>query len=167
MCLKEDTEWSRKNGEVGMPQRRYLYNRGNTVPKEQEEYQPIARPRSREERKRLERKRRMVHRNRQKILEFTKKDLFFLLLGIAIVGGFSIRFVRAKSMNIVNMNRSVQIESRLNELKASNDALEKQIIGTEDLRQVRKDALKMGLTYPSNSQIIYYNFRTSDYMKQY
>ena len=53
-------------------------------------------------------------------------------------------------------------------LKMENDIVYNEILSGVDLEYVRDKAVKeFGMNYPAQSQIVYYNAASSDYVRQY
>ena len=60
------------------------------------------------------------------------------------------------------------LESDVMNLKNENDAVQKKINTSVDLETIRKKAMEeLGMVYPSEGQIKYFDVDTEDYMNQY
>lgn len=94
-----------------------------------------------------------------------------LLLMIAIVATLvlCVNYLKVQS-DVIQLNKSVSsLESKITSVKKENDALEasleNQII---DLEYVYKIAVgTLGMVYPNNNEIIYYNNESEGYFRQY
>ncbi|MEG0806448.1 MAG: hypothetical protein RSI06_08580, partial [Lachnospiraceae bacterium] len=59
------------------------------------------------------------------------------------------------------------LENQLVDLQADNDTAFKRLQTSVNLNQIRKTAAKkLGMVYPKEEQIIYYEVENSDYMEQ-
>jgi hypothetical protein len=64
--------------------------------------------------------------------------------------------------------RTVSLQTTLKDLKMENDIVYNEILSSVDLEKVRETAIdELGMSYPSQTQIAYYDAASSDYVKQY
>ena len=81
---------------------------------------------------------------------------------------FCIHYLQLRSEAINQSETIAAMESSLNRLKADNDAFESQLETSIDMEEIKDTALnKLGLHYPTESQIRYYNADNESYVRQY
>ena len=74
--------------------------------------------------------------------------------------------MQADSRN--HMDQIAALENQILELKTKNDAARNKIERSINLKQVRDIAInQMGMRYPTQDQIIYFEVDEDDYMNQY
>ena len=74
------------------------------------------------------------------------------------------------SMQAMVAEQSTEItalQSRLEALTDDNNAYEARINGSLNLQSIRERALAMGMVYPSEGQVLYYELSEDDYVRQY
>ena len=70
--------------------------------------------------------------------------------------------------DLIIRQRSIEkLQGEISALKLENDAAYKRITVSIDLKEVKKQARKLGMKYPTDKQIIYYSIDNADYMTQY
>lgn len=145
------------------------YVNGNTV---RELEAPVReRQRSREELeeiRRRKRRRNAARRNRQRELEMNRGYVVFLTLCVLVIAASSVMFVKMQSQMTSRMRSVANLESQIIDLKADNDARYKNITTSVDLNHIKEVATKkLGMSYPSEKQVVYYSVENSNYMDQY
>lgn len=144
------------------------YIDGNTVRKL--EAAPDYR-REREERKREEqrrRNRRVARRNQEKAAHMNMGYVAFLTMSLMLLGLSSVMYIRLQTNITGHLNTISALETDIASQKADNDALEKRIETSVDLKTVKDTALnELGMVYASPDQIIHYTVDKEDYMNQY
>ena len=67
-----------------------------------------------------------------------------------------------------NSDKIIELKSTLNSLKDDNDALESDINASIDYNALYNTAVnELGMVYPGKDQVITYNSKESEYVKQY
>ncbi len=144
-----------------------VYTDGNAAPvlKPYPEQEPD-RHLSRAERERRARKEHSARRNQQRALAFDRRYMVFLAAATVVLALFCGAYVKGRAELTTNMHQVTRLESEVGELKASNDAFEKTIGASVNLKEVKESAKKYGLSYPGSDQVVYYTIEQQDYMTQ-
>lgn len=153
-------------------QRRTSYTQtfvdGNTVRKL--EAAPDYRREREEKRKEEERRRnrRVARRNQERVAHMNLGYVAFLTLSLVLVGMSSVMYIRLQTNITGHLNTISALETNIANQKADNDALEKRIETSVDLKAVKDAALnELGMVYASPDQIVHYTVDKEDYMNQY
>ena len=149
----------------------YTYEDGNTVRRLEAapDYHEERRVR-REERRQAEqkrRRRRAARRNRERALKMSAGYVAFLSVCVMVVAFTAVAYVNLQSDLIIRQKRMETLEQEISDLKTDNDSAYKRISTSVNLKEIKKQAKKLGMKYPSEKQIIYYSIENSDYMIQY
>ena len=79
-----------------------------------------------------------------------------------------ISFLKQQTICTYNQKRVTELTTKLNNLKIENDTTYNEIVSGVDLQKLKQRAIDdLGMTYPSQSQIVTYQSPDSDYVKQY
>lgn len=146
----------------------HSYIEGNTVRKL--EAAPDYRREQEEKRREAERRknRRVARRNQERASHMNLRYVAFLTLSLLLVGGSSVVYIRLQTNITGHLNTISALESDIAALRADNDALEKRIETSVDLKNVKDRALnELGMVYASPEQIVHYTIDKEDYMNQY
>ena len=66
------------------------------------------------------------------------------------------------------MGNIAALETSVNQLRADNDATSKRLATSVRMEDVKAQAIDMlGMSYPSEDQIVYYEIDRADFMSQY
>jgi len=142
--------------------RQSIYVEGNTVRRE-----AVPRPRREQEIRQPEITRR-VRRNREKIQVIGVPYLIILAFATVMVLGACVNYLQVQSSITAHRNNINKLETSVMTMKADNNAVEGQIDTYVDLDYIRKVAMnEMGMVYPSDDQVIYYDKTESGYVRQY
>jgi len=142
--------------------RQNIYVEGNTVRRE-----AVPRPRREQETRQPEITRR-VRRNREKIQVIGVPYLIILAFATVMVLGACVNYLQVQSSITAHRNNIKKLETSVMTMKADNNAVEGQIDTYVDLDYIRNVAMnEMGMVYPSDDQVIYYDKTESGYVRQY
>jgi cell division protein FtsL len=150
------------------------YIEGNTVrtamPDDWEEEQESRRQREEQERqlRREQRRRRAIaRRNQDRALIMNRGYVAFLTAAAiltCITAGF---YIKLQTDITIHMENIAALETSVNSLKADNSAEEKRLATSLKMESVKKQAAKLGMSYPAEDQIVYYEIDNADFMSQY
>lgn len=146
----------------------HSYIEGNTVRKL--EAVPDYRREQEEKKREAERRRnrRVARRNQERVSHMNLRYVAFLTLSLLLVGGSSVVYIRLQTNITGHLNTISALESDITALRSDNDALEKRIETSVDLKNVKDRALnELGMVYASPEQIVHYTIDKEDYMNQY
>lgn len=149
----------------------YTYEDGNTVrrleaaPDYHEERKIRREERRQADQKR--RRRRAARRNRERALKMSAGYVAFLSVCVMVVSLTAVMYVNLQSDLTIRQKRMEALKQEVSDLKIDNDSAYKRISTSVNLKEVKKQAKKLGMKYPTEKQIIYYSIDNSDYMIQY
>jgi cell division protein FtsL len=152
-----------------MGNRNYYIN-GNTVRElgAAPARKPQQNPQEAEEQKRRRRRQNAARRNRERALYMSRGYVAFLTLCVAVSAFFAVTYVKLQADVTHRMKTISALESQITDLRADNDANYKRITTSVDLNEVKDIAMnRLGMTYATEEQIIYYSVENSNYMDQY
>ena len=141
----------------------YMYTDGNTVrklntiPKEAPK-RVKKRPRTSEQ----------VRRNQETVMAFDLSFTLFLATFVLLATLSCVSYLKVQAKVLQQTKTVAAMEVELNKLQCENDAAKERLNSAVDLSYIYKVATKeLGMVYPSNNQVIYYESSHSDYVKQY
>lgn len=145
------------------------YVEGNTV--RRLEAVPERMPREREEKEQREKERkanRAARINRQRAMQMGPGYVLFLTMAVIMTVGVCLLYVQLQSDIAERTKNTAVLESKILDLKTDNDAAIRRLETSINMDEVRNKALnEMGMSYPTQDQIVYYNVDNEDYMNQY
>lgn len=156
--------------------RSYTYIDGNTVrrmdamPDNWEQEQERRREREQREireRQRRRRQRAIARRNQDRALVMNRSYVVFLTFAAiltCITAGF---YIKLQSDVTIHLESIAALETSVNQIKSDNDATEKRLATAVKLADVKSQAMELGMTYPTQDQIVYYEIDGADFMSQY
>ena len=105
---------------------------------------------------------------RERTLSMNLRYVLFLTAAAVAVVMICVYFLRLQATSTQLQKRTVSLQTTLKDLKIENDIVYSEIISRVDLESVREKAInELGMSYPAQSQIEYYNAASSDYVKQF
>ena len=139
------------------------YINGNAV-RELDEAAPVRRPqkstRELEEIRRKKNRRTSARRNQERALSMNRAFVAFLTACVAASALVSVSLIQIRSNVTQQMKEVAALESRINDMKADNDARYKQITTSVDLNAIKDAAInRLGMKYASQDQIVYYSMK--------
>lgn len=139
------------------------YEYGSTV--RQLNTQPLRHSEESEETKEQRRaKQRQIRRNNKLNLMYT-----MVVASVAAVVFFiCYQYLNVQAVAKVNSDKIIELKSTLNSLKEDNDALESDINASINYDSIYDIAVnELGMVYPGKSQVITYESKESEYVKQF
>ena len=122
----------------------------------------------REQRERQKKLRAAARRNQERALVISPGYVAFLLGAMTVMGLVFGSYLRLQAEMTGRVKSVAALESQALDLKTENDAREKQIETSVNLADIREKAIReLGMVYPSEGQIEYFQIDSSDYMNQY
>lgn len=98
---------------------------------------------------------------------FSITYFMFLMCTVAFCGLVLVNYVSVKSEITATNKKIASLESTLNDMRLENDEDYSRIKNSVDLDAVKKKAIgKLGMTYATEGQIIYYSELDDDYVRQ-
>ena len=105
---------------------------------------------------------------RERSLSMNLRYVLFLTVAAVAVVTICVYFLKLQATSTQLQKRTVSLQTTLKDLKIENDIEYNEILSGVDLESVRETAIeKLGMSYPQQSQIMYYDAASSDYVKQY
>ena len=119
-------------------------------------------------RRKKNKKKNTARRNQERALSMNRAFVAFLTACVAASALVSVSLIQIRSNVTQQMNEVAALESRINDMKADNDARYKQITTSVDLNAIKDAAInRLGMKYASQDQIVYYSIDKNNYMDQY
>lgn len=149
------------------------YIDGNTVRRYEAAPEPPLRDpqQEQEERKARERKRQAkqaAKANQQRAMRMSPGYILFLSTAMVLTVAVCAILLRLQADARNHVSQIASLESQILELKTKNDATLNKIGRSVNLEQVKDIAInQMGMRYPTQDQIIYFQVDEDDYMNQY
>ncbi|MCI9446994.1 MAG: hypothetical protein HFH36_06300 [Lachnospiraceae bacterium] len=121
-----------------------------------------------EQRKRQRQVRAAAQKNRDRALSISPGYVLFIAVTMAVMGAVFACYLQLQSDLNKNVRSVAALESELLDLKDDNDAVQKKISNSIDMENVRQQAMdELGMVYPQEDQIEYFEVENDDYMNQY
>ena len=124
-----------------------------------------------EERKARERKRlakQAAKASQQRAMRMSPGYILFLSAAMVLTVAVCAVLLKMQADSRNHMDQIAALENQILELKTKNDAARNKIERSINLKQVRDIAInQMGMRYPTQDQIIYFEVDEDDYMNQY
>ncbi len=122
----------------------------------------------REEEAYAERKRELKRARLQAEKKRSRKNMVLMLLSAVMVTGMCAYYIYLQSELTSRMANVTSLEAKVKNITEENDNLEKNILTSVDLQQIRDTAInELGMVYPDSDQVVYYHIESVDYMEQY
>ena len=107
-------------------------------------------------------------RNRSRALSVSRGYVLFLTLMAALTVGMCVYYLQMKEMVTTQLEANARLESRLTAVTSENAALEETITNSIDWDHIKDVAInKLGMTYATEDQVIWYNIEDSGYVRQF
>lgn len=90
-----------------------------------------------------------------------------MLVAAAVIVFLGISYLSLQSKNNACLDTIAGLESQITSLTADNNALELDIYSSIDYNSIYDRAVELGMTHPTDNQVIAYNRDTLEYVKQY
>ncbi len=111
---------------------------------------------------------RSVARNREYIRRLSPFKVMFYSMLLVLFAIVCANYISAQSEAYRRSGNIASLQSQIETMKSDNDVREKRLAAGIDFMEVKKAASgKLGMVYPSESQVVYYTIGDSDYMLQY
>lgn len=122
----------------------------------------------RERRTRQRKTRVAVQRNKERSLQISPGYVLFLTTTVAVVVLVFACYLQLQSVLNQRVQNVAVLETEVLSLKNSNDATEKKISNSVNIDNIRQRAMnELGMVYPQENQIQYFEVDNDDYMNQY
>ena len=94
--------------------------------------------------------------------------VIFLTAAAVVTVMVCINYMKLQAQNTTYQKKVTAMSTQLSEMKLENDNEYNRIVSSVDLQYVKDVAMnELGMTYASEDQIVTYDGRESDYVKQY
>ncbi|MCD2491284.1 cell division protein FtsL [Lacrimispora sp. NSJ-141] len=111
---------------------------------------------------------RRSRRNREKALQMSPAYVMFLTMACVAVLAVCVNYLKVQASIRTRITNIEEMEANLEELKDTNEATQSRIAVASDIHQIYKTATEeLGMVYPDDSQVIYYDRTESEYVQQY
>ena len=107
-------------------------------------------------------------RNRSRALAFSRGYVVFLAVMAVMTVAMCVYYLQMKETVTSQLESNARLESRLTAVTSENDALYETITNSVDWDHVKDVAInKLGMTYATEDQVIWYNIGESGYVRQF
>lgn len=110
---------------------------------------------------------RSATRNRQRALAMSPAYVAFLSVCVVVVCLICGAYIYLQSQMTMHVSSISALESEVLDLQSDNTEAMQRVETTIDLDSIREKAEVLGMTYPQEDQIVYYDALESDKMTQY
>lgn len=111
---------------------------------------------------------RQTHRNRQRATQMSRGYVMFLAIVCVATVLVCVNFLQLKAQITTQSENIAALETKLSKLKADNDAYYNTVMASVSMDTVKEAALnRLGLKYPDESQVRYYDTKGNSYVRQY
>lgn len=133
----------------------------------QPERVPVRTPERRQAPREVERPQARPNRRVERKSQFSIPFFMFLMCTMAFCGFVLVSYVSVKSEITATNEQITKLESTLNNMRLENDEDYSRIKNGIDLDEIKKKAIgKLGMTYATEGQIVYYSEMDDDYVRQ-
>ncbi|MEE3420424.1 MAG: hypothetical protein VZR02_04905 [Lachnospiraceae bacterium] len=109
-----------------------------------------------------------IEKNRAKALNMSAGYVLFLAFAVAVTVFMSIQYLKLKETITNQTATNEKLASKLVTLQSENEAMKESLDSKIDWEYIRDTAInKLGMKYPTEDQIVWYNTEDSRYMQQY
>jgi cell division protein FtsL len=140
------------------------------MPDDWEEQQEERRAREEQElqaRREQRRRRAIARRNQDRALIMNRGYVAFLTLAAILTCITAGLYIKLQSDITIHLENIAALETSVSSLKTDNDATEKRLATSLKMGDVKKQAAKLGMSFPTEDQIVYYQIDNADFMSQY
>lgn len=150
-------------GQTTYRNNQYVY--GSAV--RQPERTPVRQPERRQAPREVERPQARPRRHTGKKSQFSIPFFMFLMCTMAFCGLVLVNYVSVRSEITASNEQITALESTLNDMRLENDEDYSRIKNGIDLNEIKMKAIgKLGMTYATEGQIVYYSEMDDDYVRQ-
>lgn len=108
-----------------------------------------------------------VAKNREKTKKWNFSYVLFLTAAAGLVGISLIGYIRVQSELVAATKNVAALESRLNDMKLTNDEELQRIEAAVNLEEIKRIAVEeLGMTYATDGQVVTISDEGSDYVRQ-
>ena len=133
----------------------------------QPERVPVRTPERRQAPREVERPQARPNRRAERKSQFSIPFFMFLMCTMAFCGFVLVSYVSVKSEITATNEQITKLESTLNNMRLENDEDYSRIKNSIDLNEIKMKAIgKLGMTYATEGQIVYYSEMDDDYVRQ-
>ncbi|MCR4599152.1 MAG: cell division protein FtsL [Acetatifactor sp.] len=120
-----------------------------------------------EDESRIRRASQTTKKNRAHVKSMSPAYVLVLLVCLAATLGVIIWYVNLQSQVTSKVSVINQLESKLNNVRQTNDEEELRIANSVDLEEIKRIAIgELGMTYAQEGQIVFYSGEGTDYMRK-
>ena len=128
---------------------------------------PTRQPERRQAPREVERPQARPNRRAERKSQFSIPFFMFLMCTMAFCGFVLVSYVSVKSEITATNEQITKLESTLNNMRLENDEDYSRIKNSIDLNEIKMKAIgKLGMTYATEGQIVYYSEMDDDYVRQ-
>lgn len=153
-----------REGRAGQP---YVYGTAALQPKAYEQPQREE-PRKKQSSARALRQDNRIRRNQERAMYMDLPYVILLTIASICTLYLCVTYLHVQSSITARMHNIEGLETKLEQMKAENDALETSINTSIDLNEIYEIATKeLGMVYANKDQVLLYDKTESEYVRQY
>lgn len=108
-----------------------------------------------------------IIRNREKTKRLSFGYVLFITLAFVLMGATLISYIKVKSELTIATGQVASMESKLNDLKLTNDEELERIEASVNLEEIKRIAVEeLGMTYAKAGQVVTISDEGNDYVRQ-
>ena len=138
--------------------RRRMYVYGNTVTKPEPGYRELPRRGKTSA---------QVQKNRRRVRQLNAAYVLFLFIATVAAVIVCVHYLQLKAEMSQHSRNITTLQEELVELTEKNDTAYNAATDTVNRDELEQRAVQLGMTYPTDGQVIKYSSPDSDYVKQY
>lgn len=112
-------------------------------------------------------KKRVIRRNRSRLLSMSLKTLIIYGMCLIAVTFVLINFMHIQSSVTILAKQKSELQTQIEKIQNENDARETELLQSVTLDEIREKAIQKGMHSVDKNQIIYYSIEDQSYMDQY
>ena len=133
----------------------------------QPERVPVRTPERRQAPREVERPHARPNRRAERKIQFSIPFFMFLMCTMAFCGVVLVNYVSVRSEITARNEQITSLQGTLNDMRLENDEDYSRIKNSIDLNEIKMKAIgKLGMTYATEGQIVYYSEMDDDYVRQ-
>lgn len=110
---------------------------------------------------------RVVKKNQEKLHYMNLPYVLFLTAAMVLTGMMLIGYLQVQSRLTVSIKQVATLESRLNDIRLSNDEQLERINTSLDMEEIKRIAIEeLGMSYAKEGQVVMVSGEGSDYVRQ-
>jgi cell division protein FtsL len=113
-------------------------------------------------------RRNLAAETRERTLRMNMRYVLFLTAAAVATVTICIFYLKLQAVSTQMQKQTIRLQTQLKDIRMENDTVYSEILSGVDLEHVKEVAMnELGMTYPSENQIIAYDAAPGDYVRQF